>query len=102
MHIAIGPHNASFYKMLDELWEECEALMDKGITGNHTGAGAEGFSFTGGSNKALLSFKFRPLSQTTGCPRCAMVEDRVYCRAAARRARCNAQPTSAIPAVHSC
>jgi hypothetical protein len=42
VHIAIGPHNASFYKMLDELWEEAEALMDKGITGNQIGAGATG------------------------------------------------------------
>lgn len=50
MHNEIGAHNASFYKMLDELWEEAENLMDKGITGNNqNGAGAAGFSFTGAS-----------------------------------------------------
>ena len=29
-HMEIGPHNASFYKMLDELRDECEKLMREG------------------------------------------------------------------------
>lgn len=33
VHNDISPHNAAFYKLLDELWEEAEALMDKGIHG---------------------------------------------------------------------
>ena len=27
-HMKIGPHNAAFYKLLDQLWTECEAIMD--------------------------------------------------------------------------
>ena len=27
-HMKIGPHNASFYKLLDQLWTECETIMD--------------------------------------------------------------------------
>ena len=33
VHIEIGPHNAKFYALLDELWSKAEELMDKGITG---------------------------------------------------------------------
>lgn len=36
-HIIIGPHNAAFYKLLDELWSEAEDLMDRGITGSGQG-----------------------------------------------------------------
>ncbi|KAH1114664.1 hypothetical protein J1N35_008042 [Gossypium stocksii] len=32
-HNAHGPHNASFYKLWDELRKKCEKLMSKGITG---------------------------------------------------------------------
>jgi hypothetical protein len=37
-----GPHNASFYKLWDELRKECEELMAKGITGS-----GEGFDLPG-------------------------------------------------------
>jgi hypothetical protein len=37
VHIVHGPHNAAFYKLLDELWEEAEALMDKGQGGSGAG-----------------------------------------------------------------
>ena len=30
VHMEIGPHSAAFYKALDALWKEAEALMDKG------------------------------------------------------------------------
>lgn len=30
VHMEIGPHNAQFYKMLDELRDECEKLMREG------------------------------------------------------------------------
>ena len=33
-HCDHGPHNQEFYKLLDSLWEECEALQDKGIGGS--------------------------------------------------------------------
>jgi len=36
-HNEISPHNAAFYKLLDELWGEAEDLMDKGITGSGQG-----------------------------------------------------------------
>lgn len=37
MHVVVGPHNASFYKLLDELWGEAEDLMDRGISGSGSG-----------------------------------------------------------------
>ena len=33
VHNEIGPHNKKFYAMLEELWGEAEALMDKGWHG---------------------------------------------------------------------
>jgi hypothetical protein len=33
----ISPHNAAFYKLLDELWSEAEDLMDRGISGSGQG-----------------------------------------------------------------
>ncbi|KAK9726793.1 hypothetical protein RND81_05G237300 [Saponaria officinalis] len=36
-HNEHGPHNADFYKLLDELRLECEELMAKGITGTGRG-----------------------------------------------------------------
>ncbi|KAL8153053.1 hypothetical protein V2J09_010813 [Rumex salicifolius] len=36
-HNAHAPHNASFYKLWDELRKECEELMEKGITGTGQG-----------------------------------------------------------------
>ncbi|KAK6947066.1 WLM domain [Dillenia turbinata] len=36
-HNVHGPHNASFYKLWDELRQECEELMSKGITGSRQG-----------------------------------------------------------------
>ena len=46
------PHSV-FYKLLDELWTECEELMDKGISG--TGSG-----FNGSSAGRLGSHGFIP------------------------------------------
>lgn len=37
VHNEIGPHNAKFYAMLDELNKECDALEDKGLGGSGTG-----------------------------------------------------------------
>lgn len=31
VHMEIGPHNAKFYKMLDELRDECEKLIREGM-----------------------------------------------------------------------
>lgn len=41
-HNAHGPHNASFYKLWDDLRKECEELMAKGIIGT-----GEGFDLPG-------------------------------------------------------
>ncbi|XP_060209089.1 DNA-dependent metalloprotease WSS1-like isoform X2 [Lycium barbarum] len=41
-HNAHGPHNASFYKLWDELRKECEDLINKGISGT-----GEGFDLHG-------------------------------------------------------
>ncbi|KAL5707086.1 hypothetical protein ACHQM5_025177 [Ranunculus cassubicifolius] len=41
-HNAHGPHNASFYKLWDDIRKECEELMSKGVTGT-----GEGFDCTG-------------------------------------------------------
>lgn len=37
VHNVRGPHDAEFYKILDELWTDAEDLMDRGVSG--TGAG---------------------------------------------------------------
>ncbi|KAK8490508.1 hypothetical protein V6N13_031685 [Hibiscus sabdariffa] len=51
-HNAHGPHNASFYKLWDELRKECEELMSKGITGT-----GEAFDLPG---KRLGGFSRQP------------------------------------------
>ncbi|KAE8733539.1 Zinc ion binding isoform 2 [Hibiscus syriacus] len=51
-HNAHGPHNATFYKLWDELRKECEELMSKGITGS-----GEGFDLLG---KRLGGFSRQP------------------------------------------
>ena len=41
-HNVHGPHDAKFYKLLDELQDECEAFMAKGIEGTGEGFDARG------------------------------------------------------------
>ncbi|KAH7387621.1 hypothetical protein KP509_16G033200 [Ceratopteris richardii] len=41
-HNEHGPHDAKFYKLLDEITKECEDLMAKGITGTGQGFDAPG------------------------------------------------------------
>jgi len=41
-HNVHGPHDAKFYKLLDEITKECEELMAKGITGTGQGFDAPG------------------------------------------------------------
>eukprot|EP00038_Savillea_parva_P029753 m.73286 g.73286 ORF g.73286 m.73286 type:complete len:379 (+) comp8827_c0_seq3:302-1438(+) len=65
VHIVHGNHSADFYRLLDELWDECEQLMDRGITGDTTGAGAPGFSFTG-TGQRLDGSQRNPTSGTRG------------------------------------
>lgn len=38
-HIKVGPHNAHFYQLLDELRAECDALLQRGDDGTHTFTG---------------------------------------------------------------
>ncbi|XP_030928706.1 uncharacterized protein LOC115954877 [Quercus lobata] len=54
-HNAHGPHNASFYKLWDELRKECEELMTKGITGTGDGFDLPGRRLGGFSRQPPLS-----------------------------------------------
>ncbi|KAL2944933.1 DNA-dependent metalloprotease WSS1 [Bienertia sinuspersici] len=54
-HNAHGPHNASFYKLWDELRKECEELMSKGIMGTGEGFDAPGRRLGGFSRQPPLS-----------------------------------------------
>lgn len=53
-HNQHGPHNADFYKLLDELRLECEELMAKGITGTGRGFDVPGRRLGGFSQPAPL------------------------------------------------
>ncbi|KAG6685912.1 hypothetical protein I3843_12G135700 [Carya illinoinensis] len=54
-HNVHGPHNASFYKLWDELRKECEELMAKGITGMGEGFDLPGRRLGGFSHQPPLS-----------------------------------------------
>ncbi|KAF5479052.1 hypothetical protein F2P56_005557 [Juglans regia] len=54
-HNAHGPHNASFYRLWDELRKECEELMAKGITGTGEGFDLPGRRLGGFSRQPPLS-----------------------------------------------
>ncbi|CAH8342329.1 unnamed protein product [Eruca vesicaria subsp. sativa] len=54
-HNAHGPHNASFYKLWDELRKECEELMSKGITGTGQGFDVPGKRLGGFSRQPPIS-----------------------------------------------
>ncbi|DBA90648.1 TPA: hypothetical protein ACH3X1_003871 [Trebouxia sp. C0004] len=48
VHNVQGPHNAVFYKLLDEITEECEGFMAKGIAGSGAGFDAPSVGRLGG------------------------------------------------------
>ncbi len=48
VHNMIGPHNVSFYKLLDELKAECEELMAAGVRGSGNGFDAPAAGRAGG------------------------------------------------------
>ncbi|KAM6579353.1 hypothetical protein CsatA_003127 [Cannabis sativa] len=54
-HNAHGPHNASFYKLWDELRKECEDLMSKGISGTGQGFDLPGRRLGGFTRQPPLS-----------------------------------------------
>lgn len=54
-HNAHGPHNASFYKLWDQLRKECEELMSKGISGTGEGFDCSGRRLGGFSRQPPLS-----------------------------------------------
>ncbi|OVA02173.1 zinc finger protein [Macleaya cordata] len=54
-HNVHGPHNASFYKLWDEIRKECEELMAKGITGTGEGFDLPGRRLGGFSRQPPLS-----------------------------------------------
>ncbi|KAK3259833.1 hypothetical protein CYMTET_31187 [Cymbomonas tetramitiformis] len=47
-HIKVSPHNAAFYKLLDEITQECEDDMAKGISGTGVGFDANSMGRLGG------------------------------------------------------
>lgn len=54
-HNEHGPHDAKFYKLLDEITNECEELMAKGISGTGQGFDAPGRRLGGFSHNPSLS-----------------------------------------------
>ncbi|KAH9300947.1 hypothetical protein KI387_012530, partial [Taxus chinensis] len=54
-HNEHGPHDAKFYKLLDEITKECEELMVKGISGTGQGFDAPGRRLGGFSYNPPLS-----------------------------------------------
>ncbi|CAI9295438.1 unnamed protein product [Lactuca saligna] len=61
-HNTIGPHNAGFYKLWDELRKECEELMSKGILGSGDGFDLPGRRLGGFSHQPPLS-SLRPAAE---------------------------------------
>lgn len=58
VHNEVGPHNANFYALLDEIQKECDDLMDKGLGGS-----GAGFDLAG---KKLSNEAHNPTSTTEG------------------------------------
>ncbi|KAJ0985032.1 hypothetical protein J5N97_003388 [Dioscorea zingiberensis] len=54
-HIEVGPHNAEFYKLWDELRKECDELVAKGITGTGQGFDGHGRRLGGYTHQVSLS-----------------------------------------------
>lgn len=54
-HNEHGPHDAKFYKLLDEITKECEELMAKGISGTGQGFDAPGRRLGGFSHNPPLT-----------------------------------------------
>ncbi|CAN0501572.1 unnamed protein product, partial [Ectocarpus sp. 8 AP-2014] len=48
VHNQIGPHSAKFYRMLDQLNDECDKLIREGITGRNMPFAGDGKSLGGG------------------------------------------------------
>eukprot|EP00898_Chlorokybus_atmophyticus_P001455 jgi/Chlat1/230/Chrsp1S03043 len=65
VHNAHGPHDATFYKLLDEITTECEGLMAKGIMG--TGQG-----FEGGLGRKLSTNSHNPAAHGTAIRQAAL------------------------------
>ncbi|XP_010534793.1 PREDICTED: uncharacterized protein LOC104810286 [Tarenaya hassleriana] len=68
-HNVHGPHNATFYKLWDELRRECEELIMKGISGT-----GQGFDLPG---KRLGGFTRHPPSSSLRATAAAAAEKRV-------------------------
>ncbi|KAL8505439.1 hypothetical protein ACS0TY_016616 [Phlomoides rotata] len=56
-HNKISPHNASFYKLWDELRKECEDLINNGISGSEQGFDLPGRRLGGISSKPHSSLR---------------------------------------------
>ena len=53
VHCDIGAHSAEFYKKLDELRSECDALQAKGVGGSGSGFDADGQKLSGVSHNPM-------------------------------------------------
>eukprot|EP00232_Nephroselmis_pyriformis_P011873 CAMPEP_0182897128 /NCGR_PEP_ID=MMETSP0034_2-20130328/26705_1 /TAXON_ID=156128 /ORGANISM="Nephroselmis pyriformis, Strain CCMP717" /LENGTH=197 /DNA_ID=CAMNT_0025031029 /DNA_START=63 /DNA_END=652 /DNA_ORIENTATION=+ len=53
-HNVHGPHDAKFYKLLDEITAECEEYMSKGITGSGVGFDAGSMGRLGGRGPVAI------------------------------------------------
>lgn len=62
-HIQVGPHNAQFYKLLDELQDECDSLIAKGIG---SAPGSNGLSANGGNRLGGMRPASRHASKERG------------------------------------
>ncbi|KAL6538475.1 hypothetical protein OROGR_012463 [Orobanche gracilis] len=61
-HNVHSPHNASFYKLWDEIRKECEDLINKGISGEGCGFDLPGRRLGGLSRKPLSSLRHSALA----------------------------------------
>ena len=94
-HMQIAPHNAAFYALLDELWTECEAIMDNNMFQNKfknnmfNARGGDGSSVNGNSNTTRFAGKGHRLSQNVGNKMTMKNKRQALATAALKRAKYN-------------
>ena len=91
----IAPHNAAFYALLDELWTECEAIMDNNMFQNKfknnmfNARGGDGNSVNGNTNTTMFAGKGHRLSQNVGNKMTMKNKRQALATAALKRAKYN-------------
>ena len=95
-HMQIAPHNAAFYALLDELWTECEAIMDNNMfqskfkNNMFNARSGDGSSVNGNSNTTRFAGKGHRLSQNVRDKTTMKNKRQALAAAALKRARYNA------------